>query len=128
MVERVDARDVMDANAHTTRGFRANVLGHFRRTGPNSWDDYAWVADLAESIEVTAGIPVQLERRGVEVRLRRRGKVFRVRWDPEPETADLLRGAQPEAIRAYFIEHFLEIQGAPPGIGTAAFVAQKLTR
>lgn len=128
MSERIDSRDVMDANAHTTRAFSATVLGHFRRTGANPWDDYEWVDDRPETIAVAPGIPVQLERDKAEVRLRRRGGVIRVRWEPEPETAAALRGAGPDQIRAHFIEHFLAVQAAPPGAGAAAVIAAKLSR
>jgi hypothetical protein len=128
MGERVDSRDVMDANAQTTRAFSATVLGHFRRTGANPWDDYEWVDDPPLAIEVAPGIAVQLEQRGVEVRLRRQGEVVRVRWEPEPEVAAALRDASPGEIRGYFVEHCLHVEGAPPGVGAAAFIAAKLSQ
>lgn len=128
MGERIDSRDVMDANARSTRAFAATVLGHFRRTGANPWDDYEWVDDAPLAIVVAPGVPVQLEQREAEVRIRRQGDVVRVRWEPEPEAAAALRDASPEEVRAYFVEHFLHVQGAPPGVGAAAFIASKLSR
>jgi hypothetical protein len=127
MEERIDSRDVMDANAQTKRAFAATVLGHFRRTGANPWDDYAWVDDPAERIEVASGIPVQIERAAAEVRLRRHGDVLRVRWEPDAQAATALRDASPDAIRAYFVEHFLHSQESPPGMGAAAVIASKLS-
>ena len=128
MPVRIDSRDVMDANARTIHAFTATVLGHFRRVGANPWDDYEWVDDHPEAIAVAPGIAVQLERVGVEVRLRRHGEVFRVRWEPDPEDAAALGDAGPEQIRAHFIEHFLSLQGAPPGLGAAAVIVSKLSR
>jgi hypothetical protein len=127
MGERIDSRDVMDTNARTMRAFAATVLGHFRRTGANPWDDYEWVEDAPESVAVAPGIPVQLERHGAEVRLRRHGEVFRVRWEPDPEAAAALRDADPEAIRAYFLENFVSVQANAPGIGAAAVISSKLS-
>jgi hypothetical protein len=125
--ERIDSRDVMDANARTKRAFAATVLGHFRKTGANPWDDYEWGDDPPESIGVAPGISVQLERSGAEIRLRRHGEVFRVRWEPDPETAAALRDADAEGIRAYFVEHFLQVQASAPGMGAAAFISSKLS-
>jgi len=128
MSERIDSRDVMDANAHTTRAFTATLLGHFRPTGANPWDDYEWVDDPPETIAVAPGIPVQLERDRAEVRLRRRGEVIRVRWEPGAETAATLHDAGPALVRAHFVEHCLAVQGAPPGAGAVAVIAAKLSR
>jgi hypothetical protein len=126
---RIDSRDVMDANAQTTRAFTATVLGRFRRTGPNAWDDYEWVDDQAGTIAVAPGIPVQLEPEGADVRLRRHGEVVRVRWEPESESevAAALAGAAAAQVRAHFVEHYLALQGAPPGVGAAAVIAAKLS-
>ena len=126
--ERVDSRDVMDANALTKRAFAAVVLGHYRRTGANPWDDYEWVDDAPETIEVAPGISVQLERHGADLRLRPHGEVFRVRWEPEPEVAAALDDSGPEGIRAYFMEHLLSMQDSAPGMGAAAVISSKLSR
>ena len=42
---RVDARDVLDPDGKTRRPFVGQVLGFYRPTGPNAWDDYVFVAD-----------------------------------------------------------------------------------
>lgn len=124
MPQRVDARDVLDANARTVRPFQATVRGHFRRTGPNSWDDYLLVRDPPETIEVGVDIPVQLEPRGIELRLRRRGKVLVVRWTPAPdEGAEVMSSAEQ---RQYFVARYLVADRAAPGIGAAAVIARKL--
>ncbi len=43
MPRRVDARDVLDADATTSRAFSGRVVGVYRRSGPNAWDDYVLV-------------------------------------------------------------------------------------
>lgn len=126
--KRVDARDVMDANGETKRAFSATLLGHFRRTGPNRWDDYEWVRDPPEPIEVSPGVAVQLERRGTEVRLRRRGQVIQVRWTPDANEEAALTAASPAERRAHFVERYLDLGAAAAGIGTSAFIAAKLSR
>jgi hypothetical protein len=118
----------MDANAMTKRAFSATLLGHFRRTGPNRWDDFEWIGDPPEPLEVAAGVAVQLEPSGTDVRLRRRGQVIRVRWVPEAAERAALDAATPEEHRAHFLERYLELVAAPAGIGGAAFVAAKLSR
>jgi hypothetical protein len=99
VAERVDARDVLDADATTARGFSGRVLGAYRRTGPNAWDDYVRVDEDGGPIEVFAGTPVQVEAKGAAVRLRRKGEVLLVAWVPAP--GDLDGGAEP---RARFLE------------------------
>jgi hypothetical protein len=82
MPRRVDARDVLDADATTSRAFSGRVVGVFRRTGPNAWDDYALVDEDGGPIEVFARTPIQVEREGATFRMRRRGEVVRVVWTP----------------------------------------------
>jgi hypothetical protein len=122
MSERVDARDVMDANATTKRAFRASVLGHFRRTGPNSWDDYEFVrAEPGEAFDVAPGVRVQLERQGPVLRLRSMGRVLRVRWLPAEGGS-----ASDSEQRDSLLRDYVESQSEAPGIGEAAFIASKL--
>ncbi len=118
----------MDANAETKRAFTATLLGHFRRTGPNRWDDYEWVRDPPESVEVAAGVAVQLERRGTDVRLRRRGQVIQVRWTPATSEDAALATATPTELRAHFVDRYLDLGAEPAGIGASAFIAAKLSR
>ena len=82
MTRRLDARDVLDADAITARSFWGRVLGVYRRTGPNSWDDYALVEKDGGPIEVFAETPVQLENEGAVFRMRRKGAVTVVAWVP----------------------------------------------
>ena len=126
MPERVDARDVLDANAMTAKAFSATVLGYFRRTGPNSWDDYQFTPDDQGEIEVNPGIRVQLERRGTDLRLRKRGKVYRVRWRPGVNDPPELESADSAHRRAYFVSTHLSDYDDAPGIGAAAVIAKKL--
>jgi hypothetical protein len=126
MPERVDARDVLDANAMTVKAFAATILGYFRRTGPNSWDDYEFTRDRQGDVEVNPGIRVQLERRGTDLRMRRRGTVIRVRWQPGPDDPADVRSAASAARRAYFVATYLSDYDDAPGIGAAAVIAKKL--
>ena len=118
---RVDARDVLDANATATRGFRGRVLGRYRRTGPNAWDDYVLVEQDGGPIEVLAGTPVQLEDAGAVVRLRRKGEVVVVAWEPAP--AELDAHADP---RASFAERCLSAKDPTPDGSLGAWLHAEL--
>jgi hypothetical protein len=88
MTERVDARDVLDTNATTTRAFSGRVVGVFRRSGPNTWDDYVLVEEDGGPIDVLAEVAIQVETARATFRMRRRGEVILVAWTPsEPEGA-----------------------------------------
>ena len=82
MSRRVDARDVLDADATTSRALSGRVVGVFRRTGPNAWDDYVLVDEDGGPIAVFAETPIQVESEGATFRMRRRGEVVRVAWTP----------------------------------------------
>jgi hypothetical protein len=79
----VDARDVLDADAVTSRPFPGRIVGVFRRAGPNAWDDYVLVEEDGGPIEVFAGTPIQVESEGATFRMRRKGEVVRVAWTPD---------------------------------------------
>jgi hypothetical protein len=79
----VDARDVLDADATTSRAFSGRVAGVYRRSGPNSWDDYVLVDEDGGPIEVSAETPIQVEKDGATFRMRRKGEVIVVAWTPE---------------------------------------------
>ena len=83
MPRRVDARDVLDADATTSRAFSGRVVGVYRRCGPDSWDDYVLVEEDGGPIEVFAETPIQVERDGATFRMRRKGEVILVAWTPE---------------------------------------------
>jgi hypothetical protein len=81
--QRIDARDVLDANARTAVNFRARICGHFRRTGPNTWDDYVFQpVENGEIVDVLTDVPIQVESEGAEFRMRRHGEVERLVWHP----------------------------------------------
>ena len=109
MTRRLDARDVLDADATTACSFRGRVLGVYRRTGPNSWDDYALVEEDGGPIEVFAETPVQLENEGAAFRMRRRGEVTVVAWVPGAGEA----GDGPD-LRARFIERCIRDEDPTP--------------
>ncbi|MFC1642263.1 hypothetical protein ACFL5O_06195 [Myxococcota bacterium] len=128
MVERIDARDVLDANAWTARPFLGRVLGYFVRTGPNSWDDYEYVRADEGSIEVHPRLRIQMERRGPDFRMRLSGRVVRVRWMPgpsDPTDAALWTLTQQ---REYFIHTCVQEYQEAPGLGAAAAIATRLTK
>jgi hypothetical protein len=83
MPRRVDARDVLDADATTRRAFRGRIVGVYRCSGPNSWDDYVLADEDGGTIEVLAETPIQVEKEGATFRMRRRGEVVRVAWAPD---------------------------------------------
>jgi len=122
---RIDARDVLDANAITRRAFRGRIVGHFARTGPNAWDDYAYVPEEGDDVAVYPGIRVQLERLGADFRMRRAGRVFRVRWLPDADDRAQLGGTAPSELRARFVARYLELPDKGV-IGAAGVIASKL--
>jgi hypothetical protein len=122
---RVDARDVLDPNARTKAVFRGRIIGHYRRAGPNAWDDYEFVEANGGSMEVMAGLKVQAEPPLARLRLRRRGRVFVVEWSPTPEDEAERARAQQSAFE-FFAERHLAEYSSPPGWGLAAVVYKKL--
>lgn len=149
-MERVKSSDVLDVSHEVLAPFRARVLGVFRRVGPNAWDDYEFIKQIATSdtgavpadgasfptLDVLAMIPVQLEGRGVEVRLRSDGKVLRVRFLPgDADVQELSRRAmcafEPRLhgrlLRQYFLERYLRPVGEGSLKGASAVIVGKLT-
>ena len=127
MGRRVDARDVLDPDAATRKAFRARIIGHYRKTGPDPWDDYEHVYEEEGVLDVHPGLPVQLERHGVEFRLRSQGRVVHLRWvPPEGEAAALPGTPGLAALRRRFLEEYIVEDREPEGHGVAAFVAKKL--
>lgn len=125
MALRVDARDVLDPNARTRRAFAGRIVGRFVRAGPNAWDDYVYEAEDGGAIEVLPGVPIQVEKVGVEFRLRRGGRVVRVAWDAPPE-ARAAAGNDERALRRRFLEECVEIFAEEAGQGPAAAIVRKL--
>ena len=119
--QRIDARDVLDANARTAASFRARIVGHFRRTGPNTWDDYVFQpVENGETVDVFADVPIQVESEGAKFRMRRQGEVVRLVWHPaDGETSG------PDA-RARFLAKCVRAFSEDQGIGPAAVIASKL--
>lgn len=108
MALRVDARDVLDADAVTSRAFAGRIVGVFRRTGPNSWDDYVLAEKAGGPIDVLAETPVQVESEGAVVRLRRAGEVVQVEWVP-----DAAEAAAPDR-RKRFLESYIRHDDPTP--------------
>ena len=121
LTRRLDARDVLDADATTARGFSGRVLGVYRRAGPNSWDDYVLVEEDGGPIEVLAGTPVQLESDGAVFRMRRKGEVTLVAWVPGPGEAD---GASD--LRARFVERCISDEDPTPEGSLGSWLHGKL--
>ncbi len=111
MPRRVDARDVLDADATTSCAFAGRVVGVFRRSGPNSWDDYVLVDEDGGAIEVFAETPIQVESDGASFRMRRKGEVIRVAWTPQG------RGREPgDDLRARFLKSCVrDVDPTPEG-------------
>lgn len=123
--DRIDARDVLDANARTARSFRARICGRFRRAGPNAWDDYRFEAVTDGAIvQVLPGVSVQVETSGAQFRMRWHGEVVRLEWQPEAED-----GGTPVADadrHRRFVAHCVRPFANAPGIGAAAGIAKAL--
>jgi hypothetical protein len=144
-MERIKSSDVLDATHEASQTFRGVVVGHFRRMGPNPWDDYQFVrtdskASAAPSAETSAAqppaevrvlprVPLQLEKRGCEFRMRSEGRVVRARWCPEPADLETLgTEAAPAQVRRYFLEHCLRALGAEGAVGATAVMVKKLNQ
>ena len=124
MAKRIDARDVLDPNGKTKRTFHGRIVASFRRTGPNSWDDYERVPGDGGAIEVMPGIRIQVEPKGTEFRMRRQGAVVAVAWAPtDAEQAEMAGGGD---ARALFLDRHVAGFQNKPGIGAAAVIASKL--
>jgi hypothetical protein len=128
MGQRVDARDVLDPNGRTRRQFRARVLGHFRPTGANSWDDYEYVSGDEGELDVLPDLPVQVEPTGAQLRLRGKGgRVVRLVFVPgERDRARLGEDAPPSAVRRYLLSEYIASFAEDAGVGAAAVIARKL--
>ncbi len=146
-MERVKSSDVLDVSHEAKRTFRGTIVGHFRRVGPNAWDDYQFIrtttagsSDASESscspegssdlqqLDILPTVPLQLEPHGPEIRIRSAGRVIRVRWLPAPDDLEAMGAdAGPREIRQYFVEHCLTPLAEASGLGAAAVVARKLS-
>jgi hypothetical protein len=123
MPRRVDARDVLDADATTSRAFSGRVVGVYRRTGPNSWDDYVLVDEDGGAIEVAAEIPIQVETDGTTFRMRRKGEVVRVAWAPDDGGSEA--GAD---LRARFLKSCVRDQDPTPEGNLAVWLHGQLDK
>lgn len=123
MPRRVDARDVLDADATTSRTFSGRVTGVFRRSGPNTWDDYVLVEEDGGPIEVYAGTPIQVEKKGAAFRMRRRGEVIVVAWVPEEGGAEAGTDS-----RARFLGSCVRDEDPTPDGNFAAWLHGELSR
>jgi hypothetical protein len=121
MSRRVDARDVLDADATTSRAFSGRVVGVYRRSGPNSWDDYVLVDEDGGPIEVFPEIPIHVEEEGATFRMRRRGEVVRVAWTPDDGEDD--KGAD---LRARFLKSCVRDEDPTPEGNLAAWLHRRL--
>lgn len=127
MANLVDSRDVLDPDAMTRDDFQAQILGHWRRVGANSWDPYKYRSQAGGVIEVLPRLKVQLERYGARVRMRREGKVVRVEWQPSPSDWERMPdGASPRERRKYFIANYLETFDEDLGRGLTSVLAGKI--
>ena len=121
MPGRVDARDVLDADATARRAFSGRIVGVFRRSGPNTWDDYVLVDADGGEIQVFPETPIQVEREGARFRMRRKGEVVLVAWTPEE--------ARPEAgLHARFIESCVRNTDPTPEGNLGAWLHAELDR
>lgn len=122
----VDSRSVFLPNARTKRSFMGHIVGHYRRAGPNSWDDYHLVSEDGGPTNVFPSVKVQVEPTGTRFRMRKGGKVLVVEWTPEP-------GAQggsndTEDPRAAFLKTCVGTFKNKGGMGATAFIAKTLNR
>jgi hypothetical protein len=121
LARRVDARDVLDANAVTSRSFTGRVAGSYRRAGPNAWDDYVLVEEDGGTVEVLPGTHVQVEADGALFRMRRKGHVLVVSWVPGPDE----QATGPE-VHALFLERCIRHEDPTPDGSMGAWLHGEL--
>lgn len=122
--EFVCSRMVLVPNGKTKRNFPGRIIGHFRRVGPNPWDDYLFVSEPGGPIDVSPGIKVQIEPSEPRIRMRMRGKVVVVEWVPtDADQADMGEAGD---LRTALLDNYVEHFGNKAGIGVVAFVAKTL--
>ena len=155
MSKLIKSSDVLDVNSVTKVEMEAEVIGLYRPTGPNSWDDWELIREAGgEVLTVEPESQIQLEPLGadpeIRFRLRARRKVWRLRWKPdETDKAQLESGewGVQESDEATFLEkmfglgpkddprddmleYFLATKSVPyesePGMGYAAMLVKKL--
>ena len=122
----IAARRVLVPNAKTKAGFAGKIVGVFRRTGANAWDDYELAEEEGGPVEIFPGLKVQLERRGPLLRMRMKGEVVLVVWQPRPGELPL-PDDQAEA-RALFMDRYVEPFAYKMGQGVTSFIARTLHR
>ncbi len=111
MGKRVKSSDVLDVNTVTKVELRGELIGRFKTTGPNRWDDWELISDEGEVVTLEPESPIQLEPLGADPELRfrfRQGRqVLRLRWLPDDEDREQLAsgdwGVQ-ESEEATFLE------------------------
>ena len=124
MARLIDARDVLDPDGMTRRGFGGRVVGYYKCTGANSWDPFKFVLEDGGEIEVLPGLKIQMERKGARFRMRKQGKVIRVEW--VPGSGHAVEDSQ-RARRSYFLERYVASFDEAAGKG-AGYLASKLLK
>lgn len=155
MPKRVKSSDVLDPNALTKRLIRGEVVGHFKPTGPNKWDDFEYLREESgESIEIGPKNKIQVEPLGakpeIKLRYRKGRKVLMLRWALEETDKEALatgnwgiqesehatflekvfRSGPKDDPRDDMLEYFFDVIVEPyeedPGIGFEAMLVKKL--
>jgi hypothetical protein len=115
MGKTIKAKDVFSANATTDVAVEGAIIGRYRATGPNKWDDYDFERDDGdERFTVEAGKPIQVEPLGAQPEVLFRAKsgrdVLLLRWiltkEDERQVASGKWGVQ-EAEQATRLEKIL---------------------
>jgi hypothetical protein len=120
----VPSRDVLKPNARISHAFDGRIVGHFRRKGPNAWDDYVYEPGIEGTVALLPGLRVQVEAEGPQVRLRHHGRVVVVEWQ-YAENESTSAPATAERRRRFLEAHVGGFENAP-GLGAAAVIARNL--
>lgn len=85
MGKTVKSKDVCTSNAMTKIELDGVIVGRYRPTGPNKWDDYEFERDDGdESFTVESGKPIQVEPLGADpevlFRVKSGREVLLVKW------------------------------------------------
>jgi hypothetical protein len=90
MSKKINPKDTFSSNAIAQVDIEGEIIGRYKPTGPNKWDDYAFLtANDGDIFQATKGSSIQVEPIGAKAEVLFRAKkgreVLLLRWTLTPE-------------------------------------------